>query len=74
MCDINIEEDESKVNTTTESHEHKGPQCKPADEGNICQESACVHDHHVSRHVEVRCTPKAGDQGVFECVHETQTV
>ncbi len=29
------------MNTKTETHEHKSPQCKPADEGKICQESAC---------------------------------
>jgi hypothetical protein len=60
------------VNRHTESHEHKSPRCKPADAGSICQESACVHDHHVSRHIEVRCTAKAGHPDVFECVHETQ--
>ena len=56
----------------TERHEHKSPRCKPSDEGKICQEAACVHDHHVSRHVEVRCEPKAGHHDVYECVHEMQ--
>jgi hypothetical protein len=34
------------VNLQTESHEHKSPQCKPADEGKISQEDVfeCVHE------------------------------
>jgi len=60
------------MTSQTERHEHKSPQCKPADQGEICGETACLHDHHVSRHVEVQCTPKAGHDDVFECVHETQ--
>jgi hypothetical protein len=58
------------MNHRTERHEHKNPQCKSSDQGKICQETACVHDHHVSRHAEVRCSPKEGHKDVFECVHE----
>ena len=53
----------------TTHHEHNGPQCKESDEGVICREDACRHDHHVSRHVEVSCTPVKGKKDVFTCVH-----
>lgn len=60
------------MSSETERHEHKSPQCKPSDAGKVCHEEACAHDHHVSHHVEVRCTPKQGHEGVYECVHEAQ--
>jgi hypothetical protein len=57
----------------TERHEHKGPQCKPSDVGKICEETSCRHDHHVSRHVEVSCTPVAGQHDLYNCVHKLAT-
>jgi hypothetical protein len=54
---------------TTESHEHKGPQCKASDAGALCHEQACLHDHHISHHVEVSCTPVKGQADLFNCVH-----
>jgi len=54
----------------TERHEHKGSQCKT--KGKICEETSCLHDHHVSRHVEISCRPVAGKSGVYECVHSAR--
>ncbi len=53
----------------TESHTHKSPQCKPSDAGTVCQEETCLHDHHISRHVEVRCEPIQGQRDLYNCVH-----
>jgi hypothetical protein len=52
-----------------ETHEHKGPQCKPSDAHKICQEQACLRDHHVSSHTEVKCTPVEGQSDLYNCVH-----
>jgi len=52
----------------TESHEHGGAQCKS--NGELCHAEACRHDHHVSRHVEVRCIPVEGRTDRFNCLHE----
>ncbi|HTV93927.1 MAG TPA: hypothetical protein VMG98_14560 [Verrucomicrobiae bacterium] len=54
---------------TTERHQHKAPQCKSSDAGTICQEEACRHDHHISRHVEVSCAPAKGQSDLYDCVH-----
>jgi len=51
----------------TEQHEHKGPQCKTTDA--ICHEPACQHDHHVSSHMEVSCTPIEGKHDLYKCIH-----
>jgi len=53
-----------------EHHEHGGSQCKPSDAGTVCKEGACKHDHHISSHVEVSCTPIAGQRDRYDCVHE----
>ena len=53
----------------SERHQHAGPQCKESDKGTVCQESSCRHDHHVSSHVEVSCTPVKGQRDLYECVH-----
>jgi hypothetical protein len=55
----------------TERHQHKGSQCKTTRE-TICDEASCKHDHHVSRHVEVSCTPVKGQSDLFDCVHEVR--
>jgi hypothetical protein len=52
-----------------ETHEHKGPQCKSSDANKICQEQACLRDHHVSAHTEVKCTPVEGKTDLYNCVH-----
>jgi hypothetical protein len=54
-----------------ERHEHTGSQCKASDKGKVCSEESCRHDHHVSRHVEISCTPIAGKPNHYDCVHET---
>jgi hypothetical protein len=56
-----------------QSHEHKGPRCKTSDAGAICHEEACQHDHHISRHAEVSCTPVKGQHELFNCVHSAIT-
>jgi hypothetical protein len=53
----------------SESHEHPSPQCKATPPGSVCREDACRHDHHVSRHFEVSCTPVEGQRGMYRCVH-----
>jgi hypothetical protein len=54
------------------AHEHKGPQCKTSDAGTVCQEASCLHDHHISRHTEVRCSPAEGKADTYNCVHEAK--
>jgi hypothetical protein len=56
------------METAEFKHEHAGPQCK-SHKGEICPEEHCKRDHHVSRHVEVRCKPAAGQKDRYECVH-----
>ena len=51
----------------TERHEHKGPQCTT--HAAVCKNEACVHDHQVSRHVEISCTPVEGKRDTYTCVH-----
>lgn len=57
----------------TESHQHKSPQCKTPEAGAICHEQVCLHDHHVSRHIEVSCTPAEGQSELFNCVHSASS-
>lgn len=52
-----------------ETHEHKGPQCKPSDANTVCQAQACLRDHHVSSHTELKCTPVEGQSDLYSCVH-----
>ena len=56
------------TSTTTERHEHKAPQCKTTKD-EICKNESCVHDHHVSRHTEISCTPVKGQHDLYDCVH-----
>ncbi|HTW84462.1 MAG TPA: hypothetical protein VMD91_10370 [Candidatus Sulfotelmatobacter sp.] len=58
----------------TEVHEHPGPQCDATNQGAICKEASCRHDHHVSRHMEVTCTPVHGRPDYFSCAHKKQSV
>ena len=41
----------------------------PLKSGTVSAEEACRHDHHVSRHVEVSCTPAEGQRDMYRCVH-----
>ena len=61
------------MNTHTdksERHQHQAPQCKSSDQGTICAEESCRHDKHVSKHVEVSCTPVEGQSNLYDCVHQ----
>ena len=53
----------------SEHHQHPGPQCKDSDRGTICVEPACRHDHHVSSHTEINCSPVKGEKDLYDCVH-----
>lgn len=55
--------------TQVELHEHNGPQCEPFNRGAICKEASCRHDHHVSSHMEISCTPVRGQDNRFSCAH-----
>jgi len=58
------------TSTEIERHEHPGPQCASTNAGAVCKEPACKHDHHISSHVEINCTPVPGQPDHFNCVHE----
>jgi hypothetical protein len=62
------------TSTELELHEHDGPQCAHFNEGAICKEVACRHDHHVSSHMEVNCTPVQGQPNRFSCAHRKRSI
>jgi hypothetical protein len=34
--------------------------------------SDCLHDHHITRHVEVNCSPVGGQSDLYSCVHKLE--